>query len=211
MGNKIFISYKYADSSVQTLNSTPRWENTTPRHYVDIIQDKVFPKYGHINKGEKDDESLEEFKDETIRTKLSNKIFDSTITLVLISPNMKEEGYYAPDEKDQWIPWEISYSLKKKNRVDSVSYPNAVLAIVLPNENGGYSYADNTNFGFEILNNNRNNLLHDYPQSTLKGNCSKSYILRCNWNQFLSQFEGWINAAIEIRQNLDKYQLKVKL
>lgn len=211
MGNKIFISYKYADSSVQTLNSIPRWEQTTPRHYVDIIQDKVLPKYGHIYKGEKDDESLEEFKDDTIRTKLSDKIFDSTITLVLISPNMKEEGYWAPNEKDQWIPWEISYSLRKKNRRDKVSYPNAVLAIVLPDENGSYDYANNRYFGFEIINENRNNLLYDYPQTTLKGTCSQSYILRCNWDQFLSQFDGWIKAAIEIRQNIDKYQLKVRL
>lgn len=211
MGNKIFISYKYADESVKGLPSTPFWETTTPRHYVDIIQDKLFPKYGHINKGERDDESLEEFKDETIRTKLSDKIFDSTITLVLISPNMKEEGFYASDEKEQWIPWEISYSLRKKNRVDKVSYPNAILAIILPDENGSYEYAKSRYFGFEILNKNRNNLLYEYPQTTLNSSCSQSYILLCNWDQFLSQFEGWIKAAIEIRQNIDKYQLKVRL
>ena len=211
MGNKIFISYKYADESVKKLPSTPIFETTTPRHYVDIIQDKLFPKYGHINKGERDDESLEEFKDETIRTKLSDKIFDSTITLVLISPNMKEDGFYASNENDQWIPWEISYSLRKKNRVDKVSYPNAILAIDLPDENGSYEYAKSRYWGFEILNKNRNNLLYEYPQTTLKGSCSQSYILRCNWDQFLSQFEGWIKATIEIRRNIDKYQLKVRL
>jgi len=210
MGNKVFISYKYADKSVQELSSTLFWEKTTPRHYVDIIQDKLLPKYGHINKGETDNESLEDFKDAAIRTKLSDKIFDSTITLVLLSPNMKEEGYFAPDEKDQWIPWEVSYALRKKNRSDKISHPNAVLAIILPDQNGSYEYAKSSNFGFEIISNNRNNLLYSYPQTTLTGNCSNSYILRCTWAQFLSQFEGWIKASIEIRQNIDKYQLQVK-
>ena len=50
MGNKIFISYKYADLSVQRLITTSSWEQTTPRHYVDIIQQKLLPKYGHIKK-----------------------------------------------------------------------------------------------------------------------------------------------------------------
>ena len=44
----------------------------------------------HIYKGEDNNESLANFKNDAIRSKLSDKIYDSSITLVLISPNMKE-------------------------------------------------------------------------------------------------------------------------
>lgn len=202
MGNKIFISYKYADSSIQSLNSTPRWENTTPRHYVDIIQQKLFPKYGHINKGENDGESLATFKESTIYSKLADKIFDSSVTIVLISPNMKVS---YPFEKDQWIPWEVSYSLRTKNRSGNYSNPNAVLAVVLPDMYGSYNYANGCNFGFEIIRLNKNNakpLLLNYGLSS-------DYIVTCTWVQFLSQFDTWIDKALTNRKNVEKYNLRV--
>lgn len=35
MGHKIFISYKYGDTSVKHLERTPWYESTKVRHYVD--------------------------------------------------------------------------------------------------------------------------------------------------------------------------------
>ena len=204
MGNKIFISYKYADSSVQTLNSTPSWERTTPRHYVDIIQQKLLPKYGHINKGENDGESLATFKESTIYSKLADKIFDSSITIVLISPNMKT---FYPAEKDQWIPWEISYSLRTKSRNGNYSNPNAILAVILPDTFGSYNYTDNYNFGFEIVKLNKNNLKSAYSY----GIYDNDYIVTCTWIQFLSQFDNWIEKALKNRSNVEKYNLRINV
>jgi hypothetical protein len=110
-------------------------------------------------------------------------------------------------EKDQWIPWEISYSLKRKTRNTISSTPNAILAIILPDRYGSYEYARNSNFGFEIINKNRNNLKYIYPSKMFKISCSKSYILMPTWEQFTSNYNGWIEAALEIRQNIDKYNL----
>lgn len=82
---KIFISYKYADNKVLKL---PDRFRTTVRDYVDLIQDAIGT--NHINKGEQDGEDLSHFKEKTVESKLRDKIYDSSVTIVLISPGMKE-------------------------------------------------------------------------------------------------------------------------
>ena len=205
MGRKIFISYKYSDSSVERLSL---YQEATARDYVDFLQTKLEKDGIHINKGEKDNESLAQFKDETIQTKLSDKIFDSSVTIVLLSPNMKEK---LTAESEQWIPWEIAYSIKNKKRELSSSKRNAILLVALPDWNGNYNYTDQPSFYFNIISNNRNNLKYSYTANYLTPNCSQSYMLKCNWDKFISNVNGWINAAVEIKENADKYIINTKI
>lgn len=139
MGYKIFVSYKYKDNDVERLPSVtePVW----PRHYVDYMQKNVL-RGEDIYKGEKSNEDISMLTEERIWEHLKEKIYDSSITIVLISPNMKESHKM---DKSQWIPWEISYSLRKQSRNNRTSQNNAILAIILPNKNGSYGYYDKDN------------------------------------------------------------------
>lgn len=138
---KIFVSYKYADSQVEQktgydkIELNPWTHKVTPRSYLNKLSD-ILNDYA-IEKWEKDDEDLSNFKDDTIASKLKDKIYDSSITIILISPGMKVP---YQEEADQWIPWEISYSLKEIPRNGKTSRTNGVVAVVLPDINKSYDY-----------------------------------------------------------------------
>lgn len=220
MGRKIFISYKYGDTSVQHLVRNYSWETTKVRDYVDELQDKLSDT-DHLNKGEQDGEDLSQFKDETIASKLRDKIYDSSITIVLISPNMKEEWN---SEENQWIPWEIAYSLKEVTRKDRTSRTNGVLAVVLPDSNGNYDYMIepnnccssgctllHTNKLFSILRNNMFNKKGKESKDCLMGSAvysgCPSYIHMVRWDNFMNALDFFINATIDIRDHSDEYDI----
>lgn len=223
MGKKIFISYKYSDSLVKRLNRSYLY--TTARDYVDELQDKI-EEGDHINKGENDNESMATLADSTIGSKLGDKIFDSTVTIVLISKGMKNNRI---SERDQWIPWEISYSLKVQSRQNQNSKTNAVLAVIIPDVEGSYNYfiEENTcpicncrtlktDYLFQIL---RDNMFNILPSKAQKSNCSNhsnanqpylgnpSYIYSVKWDDFIVDIDKYINIALEIRRNIGDYEV----
>ncbi len=215
MGRKIFVSYKYADNSVRKIDGI---YNTKVRDYVDILQKLIGEE--HINKGEKDGEDLSDFKESTIASKLRDKIYDSSVTIVLISKNMKES---MRPEEDQWIPWEISYSLKEHTRNGRKSSTNAVLAVVIPDEYGSYNYyiednncnectciTLNTQRLFTILQRNmfnqKNKNMKDCLSKTVYvGN--PSYIYSVKWDDFIKQIDNYINLSLEINEKIDDYNI----
>lgn len=233
MGKKIFVSYKYSDSQVQDLNIYEDvkdfWGNvkrqkvvTTARHYVDKI-DGLFEAGDHIFKGEDDDEDMGELEDATIGSKLGDKIFDSSVTIVLVSKGMKE---IFSTEKDQWIPWEVSYSLKEQSREGGRSKTNAVLAVVLPDTLGNYDYyiVDNscpycncrilkTDFLFQILRDNMFNVKKPVFTECENHIGSKpyqgysSFIHSVKWSDFISSPNKYIDISVAIRQNINDYEI----
>lgn len=225
MSRRIFVSYKYADSAVAPLASASIFpEPTTARHYVNTLQHALNAS-DHFFQGENDGEDLSDFKEETIETKLKNKIFGTSTTIVLISKNMIDQ---FENEEDQWIPWEISYSLKEITRNGVTSRPNAMLAVVLPDENSSYEYfASSSPAGacdtitwktqtlFEILGNNMFNRKSPNYQSCAGGCCERqhygddhSFIRPVKWTHFISDVDYYINLAHEMRDRIDEFNVQ---
>lgn len=229
MGRKIFVSYKYGDSDVCSLDWVNAkqyptllsvYQQTTVRHYVDELQ-SLLASDDHINKGECDGEDLSHFKDSTIESRLRAKIYDSSITIVMISPNMKE---YCTPESDQWIPWEISYSLKEYTRNGRTSWSNALLAIVLPDRSNTYSYyidnrtccsagcrIYNTDKIFQIMARNMFNVktpsyMECARRERVFQGCA-SYVHTVTWNDFKLNPNLYLNIATEINENIHNYNL----
>lgn len=217
MAKKVFVSYKHSDSSVYPLNGG--YLTTTVRDYVNELEELLGE--DNIYKGEHDDEDLSDFKDSTIKSHLRDKIYDSSVTLVVISPNMKD---LWPSESDQWIPWEISYSLKEHTRDGRTSRTNAAIAVVLPDTSGSYAYyledkrcctsgcrMHRTDTLFQILRENMFNAKTKSRIDCLQGNNvytgEYSYIPSVKWGDFTPNVDGCLNRAVNINENIEQYEI----
>lgn len=222
-GKKIFVSYKYADDQVKNLEYG---QNSTVRDYVDEFEKKL-DSSDNIYKGEHNDEDLSQLSDDVIWEKLKDRIYDSSVTIVFISPGMKEAG---KRERNQWIPWEVSYSLKETSRKNKngdpvTSHTNAMLAVVLPDKNGSYSYylepktccptkctTHHRDKLFKVIKENKFNRLKNASKRTCNagdtvwsGACS--YIEAVRWEDFVNNYQRYINRAVERQENIDDYEI----
>lgn len=220
MGRNVFVSYKYADTNVQRLSHIPWYEQTKVRDYVDELAVEL-RKNGEVYMGEKNDEDLTDYSDDYIYNHLKDKIFPTTVTIVLISPNMKEPGRY---DKSQWMPWEIFYSIYQTNRTDRVSHTNAILAVVLPDQYGSYSYMIehksccpsgckllHTEKLFAILQDNMFNQIDktkidcNLGDNVYRGMCS--YIPMVKWCDFIQNMDIHLWQAEYTRDHIDEYKM----
>ncbi len=232
MGRKIFVSYKYGDEKVAKLQDIYldvvdgiqklNYRKTRVRDYVDLLQNKIGN--DNINLGEKDGESLEDFSDEKIETLLKQRIRQCSVTIVIISKGMKD----AKSEREQWIPWEISYSLRNVYTAGNNKQMNAVLGVVLPDESGNYDWYYTSNFNcnsithqtgqlFKILRDNMFNILEkEYREcggTKIHTKDEPSLIKTIRWNEFMygKYDEYYIQKAIEIRNDAKSYDVHVNL
>ncbi len=228
---KVFVSYKHRDGSVEQIPNmiVPEYGITTARSYVDIL-DPVLTRLGHICKAEDSGEDMNGLSEETIASKLADRLYDSTVTVVLISKGMHEQG---KSEKEQWIPWEASYSLKENTRGGRTSATNAMIAVVLPDENGSYDYfvidhnclwcrsrTWHQNNIFKLLGLNMFNRYEPKLTNCQNPSCGKtnihtgndhSYIHPIKWNEFTSDINNQIELALQRQIDLDSYKLEKEL
>ena len=226
MGYKIFVSYKYADDSIYPLSnplSILSFNRSTVRDYVDKVE-SYFEHTDNQYKGESDNEDLSYLPDDVIWERLKNRIYDSSITIVMISPNMKEP---YRSERSQWIPWEIAYSLRETTRGDRTSHSNAVLAVVLPDRQHSYNYftepfsykrlGGQSFFGkdsvFSIIRKNMNNKwMYDSSFFSSKGmylisTGDESYIPSVTWDDFIKKPMYYVECAVQRKEMIYNYKI----
>ncbi len=219
---KIFISYKYKDIQVSSVgvDIVPDLGYVTARSYVDRLS-YLLAEQNHIIKAEKADEDISHLSEDRIKSILADSLYDSSITIVLISKGMMEEK----SEKDQWIPWEVSYSLTEHTRDGRASRTNAMLAVVLPDALDDYSYFVSTSCNgthwtwhigktFDIIRYNMFNIKKSLHSTC--NNCNYkmflgdkySYILATKWDDFIENSNQYITMATDRKENIDLYDIK---
>lgn len=192
MAHKTFISYKYSEAQ--------------------DLRDRIIEALGKdasYYKGETSDSpDLTDTSTENIKKNLKDMMFDTSVTIVIISPNMKES---------KWIDWEIEYCLKNITRKDRTSHTNGVVGVIMKVD-GKYDWfkysttnSDNCSVSsyhdfktFDIINKNR------YNQDPKKYSCDKckcvnaltgSYIAFVEEDDFLGNPIKYINNAYDKSEN----------
>lgn len=186
MGYNIFVSYKYADDNVKPLS----WgHQSTVRDYVTKFQEGIEKYSDSFYRGERDGEDLSYLSAATIEKKLHDKIYRSSVTVVFISPNMR--NLWKADS-NQWIPREISYSLKNVTRNGRTSHVNSLVFVILPDRTGSYRYYG-TMPHFDIV----------------LRNIKNGYAEVVKWDDFKGKYKFYIEKANRRRDSLGKEPYKV--
>lgn len=199
MARKTFISYKYSearqlrDNILDSLGEDARFYSGETASSPDLSNTTV----------------------DKIKTSLKDMIYSTTVTIVIISPQMIQS---------RWIEWELEYSLKSIKRGDQNSSTNGIIGViqkvngsydwlttVSKNSDGCTSKSHLTNKMFPIINNNRFN---QAPPSYACNDCktfnrlSGSYISLIPEDEFLSDPSLYIENAYEKSKALAKYEIK---
>ena len=193
MAHKTFISYKYSES----------------RGLRDTIIGAL-GKDATYYKGENvDSKDMTDYKRETIRKNLTDMMFDTSVTIVILSPHMQES---------EWIGWEISYCLKKIKRKERTSKRNGIVAVI-KKVNVIYSwfkYSENGNTKYyldKIQDIIADNHFNSNPPKKVDGAydwLNGSYIAFIEEDEFLRNPIKYIDNAYEKSENDGKgYDLTV--
>ena len=114
MAKKTFVSYKYSEAQ--------------------DVRDEILDALGEdatYYRGETSDSpDLTDTSTENIKRNLADMIHGTSVTIVVISPNLKQS---------KWIDWEIEYSLKEITRADNTSKTNGIVGVIMKH-NGDYTW-----------------------------------------------------------------------
>lgn len=106
MEHKTFISYKWSEAQ--------------------RLRDDIIKKLGdgaNYYKGETSDSpDLTDKSTETIKKNLKDMMYDTSVTIVILSPNMTES---------KWIDWEVEYCLKEISRKNRTSHTNGIVGVIM--------------------------------------------------------------------------------
>jgi hypothetical protein len=192
MAHKTFISYKFSEA--QDLRN----------RIIEALGDDASYYQGETS----DSPDLTDKSTETIKKNLRDMMYGTSVTIVIISPNMSQS---------KWIDWEIEYCLKNTTRKDRTSQTNGIVGVIMKINNSydwfktikresdgcTCSYYDNSKL-YDIIKSNR------FNQNPLQYACNKcksvnaltgSYIAIIEEETFLNNPQKYIDNAFEKSEN----------
>lgn len=199
MPRKTFISYKYSEAQV--------------------LRDKILNALGDdatYYQGERaDSPDLTDTSTENIKKALKDKMFNTSVTIVIISPNMK---------KSKWIDWEIEYCLHEYSRKNRTSYTNGVVGVIMKvNGSTDWLKINSVNCHGSPKTQYRNDLLYPiisknkYNSNPPLKHCNDcntydfmkgSFITLVDEDEFLAFPNYYIESAYDKSEDVSKYILK---
>lgn len=201
MAHKTFISYKYSES----------------RKLRDDIINALGDDAKYYNGENGFSPNMSDDTDETIWNYLKDMIWGTSVTIVIISPNMT---------KSDWIESEIEYSLRKVSRDGTQSQRNGVVGVI-KKVDSGYSWFKGIHTNddgckvitydeskvFDVIKNNRRNQMpKEYSCKECKtiDSLKGSYISYVEEETFLKDPSRYIENAFEKSpDDCDGYEIKL--
>ncbi|WP_313492328.1 TIR domain-containing protein [Sphingobacterium multivorum] len=198
MAKKTFISYKY-DEAQDLRNEILKKLGDDAKYYQGETSDSP---------------DLSDASTERIKEYLKDMIFNTSVTIVIISPRMK----YS-----QWIDWEIEYALREYKRGDITSKSNGLVGVIMKvngstdwlkehgiNVHGTPTIKYRNEFLYPIISSNRYN---SNPEIKHCSECytydymNGSYITLVDEDDFLVNPTYYIDNAFE-KSKLSNYILR---
>lgn len=192
MAHKTFISYKYSEA--QKLRD----------EIIDALGDDATYYKGETS----DSPDLTDTSTENIKNILKDMMYDTSVTIVIISPNIK---------KSKWIDWEIEYCLKNISRKNRTSHTNGIVGVI-QKMNGGYNWFIQNRIGFDgcsyvtydtsylysIISENRFNqkpMQYTCKECQTVNEFTGSYISFVTEDEFLKNPQKYIDNAFDKSEN----------
>lgn len=192
MARKTFISYKYSESA--------------------DLRDAIIRAMGEdatFYNGERvDSPDMTDLKTATIKKALTDMMFNTSVLIVIISPNMRQS---------KWIDWEIEYCLQNNTREGRTSQTNGVIGVI-KKVNGGYDWfktqnqqidgcttsSYSTTLVYDIINKNRFNQepkIYSCEKCKSVIEATASYISYIDEERFLADPNKYIEIAYSKSEN----------
>lgn len=192
MAHKTFISYKYSEA--QELRD----------QIIDSLKDDARFYNGETS----DSPDLTDKATATIKKNLTDMMFETSVTILIISPHMKES---------KWIDWEIEYCLKKITRKDRTSHVNGIVGVIakidgsykwikheICYEDGFECWTYGESYLYDIIKNNRYNQtpkIYSNDKHKTVDYLTGSYISFVEEEAFLKDPSYYINNAFDKSEN----------
>ena len=192
MAHKTFISYKYSEA----------------RNLRDRIIKALGDDAAYYQGETSDSPDLTDTSTENIKKNLTDMMYGTSVTILIISPNMKDS---------KWIDWEIEYCLKNTTRKDRTSHTNGIVGVIMK-VNGNYDwfkYSTDKDEGCSVWNYRlekvhniiKNNRGNQSPKKYSCPNCkcidalTGSYIAFVEEDTFIYNPQKYIDNAYDKSEN----------